>query len=59
VGGADRAVARCSTVSTVSASAHTEPFPEQAWELVLARAGVDPDRFHLLPVPGAAVAGYN
>ena len=32
---------------------------EHAWDLVLARAGVDPDRFHLLPVPGAAVAGYN
>jgi hypothetical protein len=43
----------------MSASPHTEPFLEQAWGLVLARAGVNPERFDLLPVPGAAVAGYN
>lgn len=43
----------------MSISPDAEPFIAAIWERVLGHAAVDPERFHLLPVAGAAVRGCN
>lgn len=42
----------------MSCSPEVEPFLEALWLDALADAEADPDRYHLLAVPGAAVSGH-